>query len=143
MQTDDRRKLAGPLREWFQRLNKAEEAVQQLMQPYRDAIGQISDARKGIEAFMEAEGVIIGKCLDCLTPLIEGDSGYAYAGGEMCCAGCSPTFAEVRAEAIAVVNAQEGDYDAEAIEAARVRLKAVADHVAAGGSLSDKQTWEL
>ena len=142
MNTDDRTKLATPLRDWLQRLNKAEQAVQEAMRPYRDAIDEIDGAREAIEEFMAGEGVILGKCMDCSAPVIEGDKGYRYASGETCCANCSPTYEEVQKQADEIL-AKPGDYDAETVEGAKQRLVMIADHLAGGGALLDRQTWEL
>lgn len=89
---------------------KIEEAVGPLKQKERDLAGQR-------DALLERYGVTeeLGNCLSCEAMLLNGDKGYRYAEGDMTCADCAPTWADLKKLAETEPESWEDDEDRQAV----------------------------
>jgi hypothetical protein len=79
----------------------------------------------------------LGRCGDCACVLLVGDQGYAYLDNDpICCAGCAPTWLEMRA----MIAEPDSWEDEDSRRHAMARMDAA---IAAGAAWTDRNTHPL
>lgn len=101
-----------------------------LAKEYRQACGLIQDIRDAFE--MDD----VSFCEACDEPVFDDDP-YSYdeEGGVLLCKDCTPTWKHLRRDPESFYYSQDGEH---VYFTAETAAKAIEEHLAAGGSLSDK-----
>jgi hypothetical protein len=134
MDIDD--KTRRSIQEQFKALDAARAAIELAMKPFRDAEAEILVARELLLEHYEIE--IAGTCESCDKLLFVGEQGHRDDEGVMLCAEDSPTWAD------AAHSWQEAlQHDDDDPERRQAFDRALAAHLAAGGSRDDKLTHAL
>lgn len=134
--TDEER---DALREKLDGLAAAEQSIYDAMKPYRAALTALEATRDMLLAGIDAD--IAGKCESCSKLLFTGEPGHRCADDPILCEACAPTWGDISNQAQEIYLSRTTDSDQ--IELADRNLEAVQAHVAAGGSLDDKNVSPL
>lgn len=130
--TDEARAV---IRAQLEALRDAEKAIETAREPFDAALNGIQTARELLLEPYEGE---YRTCEGCGGLILGGEPSY-YEGdsGLVFCADCAPTYGDWKTNAEIIVS-EASNRDAEEVAEAREGLAAITDHLAAGGSLTDK-----
>lgn len=117
------------LKSIFDALDRAGDAIDAFLSPFRKIEGEIANARELLMERHEISG-IAGKCESCGKILFEGDKGHRYGddSGIIHCEECAPTRADV---ASSWEHTEESELQ-EWFDTAKPKAEIVADYLAAG-----------
>ncbi len=91
---EDRKALKTELDAIDQKTMAITKEIDALVGPLRQQERELTAQR---DALLERYGVEDhGECVSCEMPIFVGEQGYSYADGPITCAGCAPTWADIK-----------------------------------------------
>jgi hypothetical protein len=123
------------IREQLAEFDKATKSIEVALKPLEDVRRAIEDARA---MFLEPYGDVSGSCEGCTKMLFDGELGYREEDGIILCVDCGPTYTDWKSNCERVINDPSLVDEPDEIGFANDALKQIAEHLAGGGSLTDK-----